>query len=262
MTEQHVCPVCGRKFWVDYPGMWRFKREKKFICSYGCTQKHDKKGKRKEADGMAQMRNSTKETARELLDAMDAGQDPMEWLKEKGYTNPEKAYQNIKARIKDRDPELAKRFPKMRPGRKKGAVVETAERLPEEPKPKLVYDPEIAEEYRREQRQKEANREARQMAEHPMVNVKEKPAEDFLAKYLKQKEAAEQEQREKGTDNKLLWKTTAIWNEQLGEFYYDRKFRTIDWRNPEGEEVSIPPEDWKKLGEAIPMILHVLDAEG
>ena len=62
---------------------------------------------------MAQMRNSTKEMARGLLDARDAGKDPMDWLREQGYTNPEKAYQNIKARIKDRDPELAKRFPKM-----------------------------------------------------------------------------------------------------------------------------------------------------
>ena len=256
MTEQHVCPVCGKKFWVDYPQLWRFKADGKFVCRWNCKREMDK---RKEADEMAQMRNSTKETARELLAAMEAGTDPMEWLKGKGYTNPEKAYQNIKARIKDRDPELAKRFPKMRAGRKQAAE---AKKEAEEQTVELVYDPSIAEEYRREQRQKEAEREGRQMAEHPMVNVKEKPAEDFLAKYLKQKEAAEQEQREKGLGNRLLWKTTAIWNEQLGEFYYDRKFRTIDWRNPEGDEVSIPPEDWKMLSDAIPMILHVLDAEG
>lgn len=261
MTEQHVCPVCGRKFWVDYPHLWRFKADGKFVCRWNCKREMDK---RKEAKGMAQMRNSTKETARELLDAMDAGQDPMEWLRAKGYTNPEKAYQNIKVRIQERDPELAKRFPKARRDRKAAKpAVEVAEKLPEEPKVELVYDESILEEYRREQRQKEADREGKALAEHPMPVVKEKPVENYLEKYLKQKEAEEQEKREKReSGNRFLFKTTAVWNEHLGEFYYDRKYRTIDWRNPEGEEVSIPPEDWKLLSDAIPMILNVLDAEG
>lgn len=245
MTEQHVCPVCGRKFWVDWPHLWRFKADGIFFCRYNCKREMEK---RKEAEEkMAQMRNSTKEMARGLLDAMEAGKDPMDWLREQGYTNPEKAYQNIKARIKDRDPELAKRFPKVRAGRKKAAEEQ------EETTVELVYDPSIAEEYRREQRQKEAEREARQMAEHPMVNVKEKPPEDFLAKYLKQKETPE--------TKKHMWRTAAVRNEILGVFYYDEKHNSVDWRHPMGEEISLPPADWNLLAQSLGKIMHVLGVE-
>lgn len=297
-----TCCVCGKEIEITWPQLWRFKRgdgayPKNWMCSWSCLRKFDQ-GERKES-AMAQMRNSTKEMARGLLDAMDAGKDPIDWLMEQGYTNPEKAYQNIKARIKERDPELAKRFPKTRAGRKTAAV-ETAEQLPEEPEVTLVYDPKIAEEYRREQRQKEAEREGRQMAAHPLPNVKEKPAESYLEKYLKKK-AAEREQPE----GEPYWKpeggipaleeeghpagiavdaeddpvpvrpekrmnvvngvkledgatVTAIRVKDLGEFYFDRKHGTVDWRSDVGEEISLVPQDWELLTEWIPQILRAL----
>ena len=35
------CPVCGKLFWCDYPNLWRYKREKTYLCSWGCLRKYD-----------------------------------------------------------------------------------------------------------------------------------------------------------------------------------------------------------------------------
>ena len=37
------CPVCGKLFWCDYPNLWRYKRDKKYICSWSCLRKYDGK---------------------------------------------------------------------------------------------------------------------------------------------------------------------------------------------------------------------------
>ena len=98
---------------------------------------------------------------------------------------------------------------------------------------KLVYDEIIAEEYRREQAQKEANERAR---------------------------AAEEAQQTE-TDERDQWQTAAVRNKKMGTFYYDERFRTIDWRHPYGEEISLPPEDWKWLGDHIGMIMKALGVD-
>ena len=54
------------------------------------------------------------------------------------------------------------------------------------------------------------------------------------------------------------YQVTAIRHPAFGEFYHDQKFECIDWRTPEGEEVSLKPEYWLKFAEAIPEIIGVL----
>ena len=55
--------------------------------------------------------------------------------------------------------------------------------------------------------------------------------------------------------------TTAIRVEGLGEFYYDRKFKSIDWRTEGGDEVSMGPAWWMQLVEDLPKILEKLGVE-
>lgn len=93
----------------------------------------------------------------------------------------------------------------------------------------LVYDPSIAEEYRREQEKKKASEQAKK--------------------------------NEQETDPRDIWQTAAVRNKKMGTFYYDEKYRTIDWRHPAGEEISLPPEDWKWLGDHIYQILISLGVE-
>ena len=52
--------------------------------------------------------------------------------------------------------------------------------------------------------------------------------------------------------------TTAIEVDELGEFYYDRKHNTVDWRAPSGDEVSLGPIWWRQLMEDLPLILKKL----
>ena len=47
----------------------------------------------------------------------------------------------------------------------------------------------------------------------------------------------------------------------LGEYYFDRKYRTIDFRNVGGDELSMTPEDWKQLAEEIPKMMKILGVE-
>lgn len=42
------CPVCGKRFEVLWPNQWVYKRGNKYICSWGCIRRYD----RKEANGM------------------------------------------------------------------------------------------------------------------------------------------------------------------------------------------------------------------
>lgn len=51
---------------------------------------------------------------------------------------------------------------------------------------------------------------------------------------------------------------SAIRVEGLGEFYYDRKFKSIDWRTEGGDEVSMGPAWWMQLVEDLPKILEKL----
>ena len=54
------------------------------------------------------------------------------------------------------------------------------------------------------------------------------------------------------------YKVTGIRVENFGEFYYDQKFNSIDWRTEEGDEISLPPIGWKNLMQEMPDILKAL----
>lgn len=53
----------------------------------------------------------------------------------------------------------------------------------------------------------------------------------------------------------------ALRHQDIGEFYYDKKFNSIDWRTPEGDEVSMPPVYWKQLADELPKIMRLLGVE-
>ena len=55
--------------------------------------------------------------------------------------------------------------------------------------------------------------------------------------------------------------TTAIRVEGLGEFYFDKKYNSIDWRNESGDEVSMGPAWWKQLIEDLPRIMKKLEVD-
>ena len=54
------------------------------------------------------------------------------------------------------------------------------------------------------------------------------------------------------------FEVSAIRDDVMGEFYYDIKFNRIDWRSPDGTEVSLSPTAWKSFSEKIPAVLNAL----
>ena len=58
--------------------------------------------------------------------------------------------------------------------------------------------------------------------------------------------------------NNSDFEVSAIKHPILGEFYYDQKFGMVDWRTPEGEEVSLSPKNWKELYLIIPDVMGIL----
>ena len=224
------CTMCGKRFEVLWPEIWAYKRglgtNTSYFCSWECLRKYDKG---REQDIM--LKDEQKRTAAEM--ALE-GKNPLPYLKQCGMSNPTSAWQTVrKWAEKNWDPDVFEDLPE-----KCGDMKETAEARETV---ELVYDPEIAEEYRREQEQKKANEEARAeelIKSLPPVNV-----------------------GTEAPDESEVWHTAAIRNNEWGTFYFDDKYRTIDWRHPGGEEISLPLADWKRLPELIPQILHVLGAE-
>lgn len=54
---------------------------------------------------------------------------------------------------------------------------------------------------------------------------------------------------------------TAVTHPDLGEWYFDRKFNSIDWRTPEGDEVSLPPSWWMMMMAELPNVLQALGVD-
>lgn len=83
-------------------------------------------------------------------------------------------------------------------------------------------------------------------------------------------DASEEEAQSETNESKPLrkfvrvddYEVTAIRHPDLGEFYYDKKYGSVDWRSPEGEEISLTPQMWRKLYEEIPVVMGILRVEG
>jgi hypothetical protein len=235
----NICPECGKKHVVHWPEFWPYRRYNTYYCSFNCIDvsvTRDLK-KLKDADRKKRERKMKKkdysEIAREFIRIKEAGGGNMEiydYLESIGYNNPETAYYYIRKSLKKSDPELEAKIGNSKPGpAEKKEAPEEPKAEPEETTVELVYDESIAEEYRREQAEK---------------------AEKILAEGITIR-------------NKYVLDcdVTAIRVNELGEFYHDVEHNCIDWRNPFGDEISLPLQGWKNLAEDLPAILQKLGVE-
>ena len=145
------CAVCGKMFDVLYPHLWRYRREERYFCSWSCIRINDKG---KEANEMRGHKLLTPEQKSRAVEMALAGENPLPYLKECGASNPSASWNYIRKAAILEDPEKAEQLKQPLPASK-----------PALKKVDLVYDPEIAEEYKREQAQKAANAAAREEAE-------------------------------------------------------------------------------------------------
>lgn len=212
------------------------------------------------------MKKVTLEQKKEAVRIAIKGGDPVNYLRVCGSRDPGQMWAMIRAKLRKDNPEIFLKLPKPEVKQKEEApeqyqVVKTANGMmhninrnpPQPPQPpeqvptvkvdgplqietkepeqvevvpvptvQLVYDPSIAEEYKREQAEK-------QKITKP-VNYD-------------------------GFD------VTAIRHHAYGELYRDEKYNRIDWRTPDGEEVSMKPEGWKAFIKDLPRALRVLGVD-
>lgn len=218
--EMKTCFMCGNRFSVLYPQMWRYKRDRLWFCSWHCLYGYDQKG----SENMREMVKLTEEQRNEALGRALNGENPLAYLKAVGVRNPSTSWQNIRKWAQKNWTE------------EQFALLPEHFREKKKPTVELVYDESIAEEYRREQAEKQA-------------------ALEEKIRNLPPVKAAEPE-----PDPWDMFDVTAV-RGKIGEFYYDRDHGTVDWRNDYGEEVSLPPEEWRRLADKIPLILRALKAE-
>lgn len=233
----NICPECGKRHVVHWPEFWPYRRDKTFYCSQDCEIvsvtrdltliKDVARARRKR-----KLKKDYTDIAREMIRIKESGggnNEIYDYLEGIGYKDPIAAYYYVRKQLKKNDPELEEKIGNSKPGPAKKEAPEAPNAEPEEPTVELVYDESIAEEYRREQAEK---------------------AKKILAEGITIR-------------NKYVLDcdVTAIRVNELGEFYHDVEHNCIDWRNPFGDEISLPLQGWKNLAEDLPAILKVLGVE-
>ena len=214
------CPTCGKKFAVLYPQLWAYKRGTqngiRFFCTWSCLRAVDKKGKKimDNVENKKTVRRDSIELAKELLQEIEEGRNPVKYMESLGYKNPQQAYMELKQRVRKIDPQLGARFPTRQTAKK----TETPEQVPA-----VKVDGAIRIE----------------TPEAFKVEVVETPEkQDYkLEKPL---------EKIVGPCHIDKFLITALKHPELGEFYYDKKFESVDWRTPEGDEVNMCPSAWNR----------------
>ena len=136
-----------------------------------------------------------------------------------------------------------------------------------EPKVELVYDPSIAEEYRKEQEAKKAEKIQMAPPMNPVVGIKISGSDGEMMNvepvYMRDEENPIKPAQVKNVINGIEAENVAVTaiRTKAGEFYFDRKYGTIDWRTEIGEEISLTQAHWEELAEEIPRMLKMLGAE-
>ena len=174
---------------------------------------------------MAKRITVTDELREAAINAALSGGSPCAVLRAAGCKNPSGVWFNIKKKLEQEHPEIAGKITKAKPGPKKQLQLEAG----------ADYDISVTD---------------------AMDNMQD-AADEFFGQCedmgLKVGDVVKVEKVSPYT-------VTAI-DTEYGEFYHDKKFGCIDWRNEDGDEVSLKIEQWKKLAVELRTILEALGVE-
>lgn len=98
------CPVCGKGFDVLWPNLWRFRRDRRYLCSWSCMRAlDDQKGENRD---MA----LSKAQKQQVIEMLLNGENPNDFIKQCGIKNPTCTVWNLKNYLKKYDPETWKKI--------------------------------------------------------------------------------------------------------------------------------------------------------
>ena len=221
------CAACGKEIEILRPEMWVYSINKKqFFCGWKCIQKYREQKEEKKL-------GITLEQKKKAVSIALGGGDPEVYLKECGSEKPAVSWANILRNLETKDPEVyelltRKKKPKVDKGMPKKMELEAGGNY------------EIS-------------------AKEAMGNIQD-AADEFFGKCEEAGLKLEKPEEAKPLTFDGM-EIVALRHQDLGEFYYDKKFNSIDWRTPEGDEVSLGPVWWKQMITDLPKILRLLGVD-
>ena len=126
------CPVCGKAFEVPYPDLWRYKRDKIYLCTYTCLRALDDKR------GMNRDMKLTEKQRETVIEMALRGESPVKFIEQCGINNPSCTWWNLKKYLSKNEPETYNKLPdKFKGVMKKLEIPEkpAAVEVPEGPSP-------------------------------------------------------------------------------------------------------------------------------
>ena len=210
-----------RATWCNYQREWLHRKPYEYTDG--------KPKKKKETKDMADRPKFTDEQKLEAAQIAINGGNPYSFLKGLGAKEPNGVWFNIKKWLEKNHPDVYEKVPKY--------INRNAKKL-----------------------ELEAGGNYEISAKEAMDNIKE-AADDFFDGCKKAGlsiELAPEEVKPLSYDGLEI---AGIRHQDLGEFYYDRKYNSVDWRTPEGDEVSMGPVWWKQMITDLPKILKMLGVE-
>ena len=226
LKQDKQCPVCGKDIYLRDPTTWAYRRTERwkavYYCSYGCMRAAE----RKEGN----MKAKYAEMIDVAIACIEKGEDPVEAFEKAGMEKPLTFYGSMKAWARKYAPDKYSKLPKNRQtwknslkqeepetaedamagmknaaeaflGEMPGAEVTKVDKLPEErPAVELVYDPGIAEEYRREQAEKKAEKDGKITKPVCFDGLTVREVEGEFGKYRREMEYGKEFIRYEGLD--------------------------------------------------------------
>ena len=213
------CANCRKEISVLHPDSWAYKRHAGNTYIFWCSWKCLRQS---EKEGKINMKKLTLEDKKHAVKIALDGGNPLEYIRMCGVLNAAEAWGKIKNNLKEKDPATWEKLPKRLPN----PVMDRKKEAPAD----------------------QVTKEAMKHPEQPVVQIDgpviiekmaEKPVNEVKPIKLK------------------AFSISAI-RTGLGEFYFDKKFNSIDWRTIEGDEVSLSPAGWRELIDTMPDVMTVL----
>ena len=249
-----VCPICGKRFFCQ-PEFWPYWRGDYYLCSENCKIVFDTKEFREKSGWIddhyrkkeeKEVHKITLAQKKKAVDIAIGGGNPLNYLEECGSSNPSAHWHYIRKTLKEKDPEKYAQIP--------GAAEKKYE-LKDDLKDEA---PDDEEEDDRMTVTTCCAPSTREGVEVPDELLEEEP-ENLIGQSAeiieKRKDSMKDERKPVNYDG---YEVSAIRSEALGEFYFDRKFNSLDWRTAEGEEIGMSPDGWRRLMNELPKIMGIL----
>ena len=118
--EERRCACCGKTVYVLHPSRWAYKKKKNsgvvdYYCSWKCLracEAKEEKKRRQAEEPQEKERHNKAEMLAEMIEAVEAGKDPIEFLQKMGYADPKDTIRRLRIYARENDQAMYKKIEK------------------------------------------------------------------------------------------------------------------------------------------------------